>query len=259
MAFRRGGWHSDVPEWREPNHRPEGRLIGIEFEVEHEEGYVSILEALPEPRDPANRPVTETDGSLDDDNGVEIIFPPYKTSALKSKTSYFAKAMKALEDAGVYMHIDCGMHMNVNTTGWTSDQRTAYVYFFHHFNTCMLERIGGREQNGFWTQHMWMDWDDMSSMTDHEVVAGLRSNRIEVRFPQATTDMEKIKNLTVFLELAEDFIDEPGTIEFLRDEDDPEDSAVTERFMNWLKDDTIKGILNGYSPKAPRTRASKAA
>ena len=255
MAFTKREAHGRVkPAWRQASNKPEGRMIGIEFEVEHRGGFQRILDALPEPKEEKNRPVTESDGSLDH-SGVEIVFPPYKNMALKQtdpKRSYFAKAMKALEDAGVHVSTNCGMHMNINTTGWEDSTRRSFMVFMHYMPPTWMTRIGGRGPNGYCTQYRaYVTWNNALQHTEHVTAAGVRPNRIEVRWPKPTTDMVRIKNLTNFFELVEDYC--KARVDFVRTT--PAEYDLSRDFIEWLDANkerprtsaTIKDILlNGY-------------
>lgn len=252
MAYNRERHGSVQPAWRKESNKPEGRMMGIEFEIEHPDGFDRILEALPEPRDPKNTPVTERDGSLNDHCGVEIVFPPYKYAAFKSGTSFFARAMKALEEAGVESTVNCGMHMNINTTGWTADQRTAFVFFLHRFPRACIERIGGRTLNGYCNQYPELTFTAAATHTQHVTLAGLRPNRIEVRFPKATTDLNRVKNLTNFFELLEDYVKQDDIRQRINQ---LEGVPLRNDFYAWLDNNTarpltsarIKEVLtNGY-------------
>lgn len=216
MAYKLEGHGKKKPAWRTNTSEAPNRRIGIEFEIENELGYQAILDAIPETLDLNEEPVTERDGSLLEGKGVEIVFPPFKHSQLKTGESFFGRTLKALEECGAESNVRCGMHMNVSTTGWNDNTKRNFLYFLNRCQPILLQRIGGRALNHFCTQANYLAWADMLGCTAHVVCAGLRPNRIEVRFPQATMDQTKVGELVDFLDLLQDWSSLEGTTESLR-------------------------------------------
>lgn len=211
--------HGSVrPVWRTNENEAPPRRIGVEFEIENELGYQRILDAIPDTDDPAEQPVTERDGSLLEGKGVEIVFPPFKHSQLKSAGSFFGRTLAAIEEAGAESNVRCGMHMNVSTAGWDDDQKRTFLFFLNTVTVKYLKIIGGRGLTGYSPQQK-VRWEDCIYLTDHMICAGLRPNRIEVRFPQATMDMEKVTTIVDFLDLLQDWSTRPESQEFCRKAD----------------------------------------
>lgn len=201
--------HGSVrPTWRTNNNEAPPRRIGVEFEIENPLGYKAILDSIPDTDDPAEQPVTERDGSLLDGMGVEIVFPPFKHSQLWSPASFFGRTLTALEEAGAESNVRCGMHMNVSTAGWSDDTKRSFLFFLNHISPIYLRAIGGRALNGYCNQQK-VSWQDSIYLTDHCICAGLRPNRIEVRFPQATMDHGKMRVIVDFLDLLQDWATVP--------------------------------------------------
>lgn len=192
------------PTWRTDTNEAPPRRIGVEFEIENQMGYRAILDAIPDTDDPAEEPVTERDGSLRDGMGVEIVFPPFKHSQLKSRESYFGRTLKAIEDSGAESNVSCGMHMNVSTAGWDEATKCSFLFFLNVVSPKYLRALGGRALNGYCAQQK-VRWADNIYLTDHTICAGLRPNRVEVRFPQATMDLDKVSLLVDFLDLLQDW------------------------------------------------------
>lgn len=204
MAYKLEGHGKKRPKWRTNANEAPNRRIGIEFEIENRLGFQAILDAIPETLNLEEEPVTERDGSLMEGQGVEIVFPPFKHSQLKTGDSFFGRTLKALEDCGAESNVRCGMHMNVSTTGWDNDAKRNFLYFLNRCDSVLLQRIGGRPLNNY-CQQARLNWYDMLECTAHVVCAGLRPNRIEVRFPQATMDQTKVGELVDFLDLLQDW------------------------------------------------------
>lgn len=206
--YARRPYHSQHPSWRAGNHLDEGSYIGIEFEVlSSGYDYQRILDLLPD-FSPDNRPITEADGSLGD-HGVEIIFPPVNPAELKKASSVFARAIKAIEPE-VQHNFLTGMHMNVNCRGWTARRRALFGAIINNMSDAHLANIGGRTPTRYCAAQRGMSLDyynDNAGSHCGAAEAGRSRGRIEVRFPQSTTDHEKIKVLVDFLTCLEEFTD----------------------------------------------------
>lgn len=210
--YSRGSYHGARRPWRTARHAPQGQLAGIELEISHPNGYRRVLEALPDASSRL-RPVTEDDGSLNGLTGVEIVFPPYKYSTIKNGNSFMAKAFKSLGDSGCLVTSDCGMHININTTGWDQRERYLFVGMLNVIPKAIIEKLGGRLLNGYCRQHSaeyrapptLQDYYSMSNGSHHSV-CGVRANRLEMRFPAATTDIRKVRMLIDFAFYLEKFV-----------------------------------------------------
>lgn len=232
MAYKLEGHGKKKPAWRTNANAAPNRRIGIEFEIENELGYQEILDAIPETLNLEEEPVTERDGSLLEGKGVEIVFPPFKHSQIKDAASFFGRTLKALEECGAESNVRCGMHMNVSTMGWTDDTKRNFLYFLNRVDALLLQRIGGRALNGFCSQRRDVTWVDMLYVTEHVVCAGLRPNRIEVRFPQATMDQTKVGELVDFLDLLQDWSALGTTRDLLST--NPVSGAMVAEFFHFL-------------------------
>lgn len=215
--YTREGHGRVQPNWRKSTNKPTGRMIGIEYEIEHPQGYDKILRDLPEPADPEMRPVVERDGSLSDAHGCEIVFPPFTYEALTKKGSYFHNAVAALRESGAEGNDRTGMHMNVNTTGWSADKKRAFLCVLHWMPAAVLGRIGGRGNTRWWPQREFAFHEALEHTQDHVCCAGIRPNRIEVRFPQTTTNFNKIRAIVWFLRHVENFCDIAANVNELRE------------------------------------------
>lgn len=204
--YARNTYHSEKAVWRTAQHSPRGKRVGIELELEHSKGYKRLLELLPDTK--GIRPSTERDGSLTENGGLEIIFPPYTYSGIRRKDSYFRKALAELAVDPPRFTTHTGMHMNINTTGWSVDAKKMFVAFLHCVPLDMLHTLGGRRPNNY-SRIRYIPWSNMDSCIKHDL-AWIRPNRIEVRFPAATIDADKVMNLITFFDLVEQFVRTPG-------------------------------------------------
>jgi hypothetical protein len=204
-AHRRG-----VPStsWRLESHSPNGKRVGIELELEHSKGYARLLELLPDTN--GVRPHTERDGSLNERNGLEIIFPPYSYAGIRRKDSYFQKALAEINKDPPITRFNTGMHMNVNTHGWPLNKKKLFASFIHSIPNSVVLKLGGRSPNQ-WCKRGYRPWMDAMSYRKGEM-AWIRANRIEVRFPKATTNIQSILNLVTLFELVEEFVGKRGSM-----------------------------------------------
>ena len=209
-------YHAGVaPEgWRAQN-QLRGKMIGIELEVESEPGnrFQDLLNALPEHDDQVDGPAPhfEADASLDAVRGVEIIFPPYSAAALRRGETYLNKAMSALDDSGLvcFDSGQCGMHMNINTGGWSEQKKAVYVAVINNAPTEIIAKLGGRELNRYCAQHPSYPMDHYLTHpgpTHRSIIEHKRGGgRLEARFPAATLDGDMIKRLAHFFDILEDY------------------------------------------------------
>lgn len=199
--YTRSAYHSRSPSWRN-NFRREGKYIGIEFELESKTSYQAVLHLLPNFPN-RHRPITESDGSLSSTYGLEIVFPPFLASTLKRKNSVFSRSIAAItpefrESNGA------GMHMNINTRGWDLDVKTKFVAVINNLPRKYLENIGQRALTSYCKQAEGWALDDYRDACDH-FAAEFKTDRIEVRFPRSTTNLDRINNLIEFFAHVEKF------------------------------------------------------
>lgn len=266
--FTRQARRANVPAWRTGKNIKNDRLIGIEFECENPKGYNATLRALPEPPRSVPRPVTERDGSLDDFQGVEIVFPPLSHKHLKDENSYFNTAIKSIGDAGVKTTSETGMHMNVNITGWPEEKVNSFLYTLHKLPGNGLHNIGGRALNHWCSQADGLRWDTaVADSRGHTLLANVVRNRCEVRFPKSTVDIKRIALIVNFLRMVEDFSAIKATHKWLAS--NPNRNQVAKRFVEYLTHNRSKtpaaqsvkeAYLYGYDkPQAARARPRSAA
>lgn len=254
MGYRLNDYHSVARPWRTSETRP-GNLVGIELEIEHPSSRSAILNCLPEfERDVA--PITERDGSLDDDTGVEIIFPPIDPRDLVKRGSVFEKSIRALKQVGASVSERTGMHVNVNHGDWTENETKGFAALINLVPRIWLVRIGGRDYlNDYCEQAEFEDWDQVDeNYTDH-CAAAIKFNRIELRFPAATTNMRRVRNVLAFAKLAEQYakLNWRRIRDDLNSYDDGEGSyddmceGVTAHFESWLSSRTTKSAAKVLS------------
>ena len=200
--YVRREYHSQRPAWRNSTDL-RGKYVGIEFEcVSATQSYRDILNALPDFK--FNRgPLAETDGSLPSHRGVELIFPPVSYRQIKNSKSVFAKAMKALEGKLSTRATSPGMHVNINTRGWSSNKIMLFCATVHNVPRDSLVYLGGRQLNRYCRlipSRRLQSYD-----YGYHTVASVKGGRIELRFPRPTTDHERIKRIVEFADVVERF------------------------------------------------------
>ena len=201
-SYVRREYHSQRPAWRNSTNL-RGKYVGIEFEcVSATQSYRDILHALPDFK--FNRgPLAETDGSLPSQRGVELIFPPVSYRQIKSSKSVFAKAMKALEGKLSTCATSPGMHVNINTRGWSYTKIMLFCATVHNVPRDSLVYLGGRQLNSYCRL---IPSTRLQSYGDgYHTVAAVKAGRIELRFPRPTTDHERIKRVVEFADVVERF------------------------------------------------------
>lgn len=209
-AYVRERYHGIMPPWRTTRNAARGQLAGIELEIEHGGGYNRILQALPDTPNSKLRPCTETDASIDNRTGVEIIFPPYKYSTIKSGASFITKAVAALRDEGCRVGERCGMHVNINTNGWPKRVKALFVAAINGLSDVTLRNIGGRELNGYCRQISTAIYSPNRMLHlcqgSHHSATSVRTNRVELRFPVATTSIDNIRKIIDFAYYMEKYV-----------------------------------------------------
>lgn len=206
--YQRTNYHEERPAWRVRT-SPVGFKVGIELEMEHPIHYEDILAELP--RFKRNRPITEQDGSLNYNRGVEIVFPPYSVASLKDKRGNFQRTVRAIEESGAEPTRNCGMHLNVNTQGWGEQKRQVFTATLFLVSRQAIEMIGGRRLNGYcapmntYMLHFNISHFYECSRGSHSFLVSPRVGRIEARYPAATLNLEAINFNVYFLQCVEKF------------------------------------------------------
>lgn len=208
-TYSRSYYHDEMPEWRSSFNK-RGKYIGIEFELEARTNYRAVLRLLP---DFSNRyrPITESDGSLSSERGLEIVFPPFLASTLKKKSSLFGQAIAAISGE-VTVNNGAGMHMNINTAGWPRKKVNSLVALINNLPKTYLENIGQRGLTSYCSQLVCFEVDDYENKADHCFAAEDKGGCIEMRFPRSTSDHSRIVNLIEFFDFAEKFVDKIGVL-----------------------------------------------
>lgn len=245
--YTRTHYHAHDRVWPRAQ-APIGRYVGVELEVVHRRGYAHLLDILPDPPDEMMRPATETDGSLPAAQGVEIVFPAFRYSEAKKKASFFGQTLAVLEQENTGTDGNCGMHLNVNTTTWNADKAAAFCAVINYLRPTWLERIGGRPLNAYCYQSR---WSFAQFKQNSRSAAGRRNaNRIECRFPRATTSHDKFVSILNFLTLVERYVSRKTTMKFLKEtlaqagawrDDDARVLTISRHFDEWLSGITTDG------------------
>lgn len=207
--YHRGGYHSHHPAWR--NHQSlDGGHIGVEFEVEASgswSSYSNLLRLLPD-FPTGTGPITESDGSLDYERGVEIVFPPVPYEELKKATGVFGQCIRALH--GHTRHnSNTGMHMNVNVRGWTRRKIGLFLALINNLSDAQLRNVGGRNPTGYCRADRNRSLESYSAFgaTHGRAAEQPTTTRLELRFPQSSTDPKRIELLVDFIERLDKFTD----------------------------------------------------
>ena len=208
------------PDWRYGGDLG-GRHIGIELELQHEAGYGRIIKAIPEPRGKDIHPLFEEDGTLSYDGGLEIIFPPVPSEAYNKAGCHVVRSLKALNKLeGLAMPDHAGLHINVNTNGWSDRKRGIFTLCIHSTPPDILKQLGGRRLNDYCGSQYYelecrdedkirVDLEDHAAwpQSEHEWAMEWRANgkSAEIRFPKATTDIEQLKLLLSYVDSLETY------------------------------------------------------
>lgn len=231
--------------WRDIR-KQKGQMYGVELELEAKgSSYKSLIKALPEHEDKDGiAPALEQDSTLDEDKGLEIIFPPVHPSVLKDGKSYFARCVKAV-DRKAQLGDHCGMHINVNTHGWTDSAKSLFAALLFCMPRAHMEKMGGRKLTPYCEQDIDLDYyqevrDFCEYEGTHDSCCEHKGNRYEVRFPKATTKLPIITRIVTFVELVEEFAKVPKHNKIKKPKD------VYPTFLGWLankKDPTADAIF----------------
>jgi hypothetical protein len=205
--------------WVRQNNNLQGKYIGIELEVSHHKGYQQLLRLLPETEDAEMRPSCEPDGSLNHRTSLEIVFPPYTYADIRSKESFFGKAINALYVGDAAPDGNrCGMHLNINTFGWKPSKKQKFCALINWMPVDHVFHIGGRAPGAYcqrWLHYTLPGYDTGGGGLNRGMTA-VRTGRIEVRFPNATVEHNRIANLSQFLEEVEKLAEKRSTTTKLR-------------------------------------------
>lgn len=216
LAANKQRYHAGVGavNWRAQN-GVEGKLLGIELEVESHEGhrFEDVLRALPEHDLAVDGPAPhfEADASLDPVRGVEIIFPPYPVAQLRRGETFFNKATHALNASGLVCFDSgmCGMHVNINVGGWSDRKKAVYVAVINNMPSAIIKKLGGRKLNRYCAAHpgRGMDYYLTEPGPTHRSMIEYKrgGGRLEARFPAATLDPVVIARLAHFFDILEDY------------------------------------------------------
>lgn len=202
-SYTRAAYHSTQPLWRS-HFNKSGPYIGIEFEIESSTGsYTDLLDLLPDMLG-QRRPCTETDGSLNAAAGVEIVFPPITYKTLLSQKNSIKEAINAISPVAVASD-RCGMHCNINTRGWSDVKRALFTAMIQNAPQTALLRIGGRRAlNAYCEQFPNRSLPSYRDNYGHSVAEN-KQDRIEMRFPGATTDTHRLDIIVAFADSLEHF------------------------------------------------------
>lgn len=205
--YERLDYHEKEPSWRD-RFSSKGKYIGVELEcVSNTGAYQDLLDLIPKFAF-GRGPIAEEDGSLPHYSGVELIFPPVSYKQLKSNKSAFAKTLAAIDGTAKKDNgrTSVGMHLNVNTEGWSQNKKLLFIATVHNLKTEALERIGGRKLTSYCYQiDDYCTLDEFLYNDSHSTAAEWLANRVELRFPGTTTDHQRIKELVAFIEVLELF------------------------------------------------------
>lgn len=200
--YSRNSYHGNYPEWRNTN-KLTGDYVGIELEVvSRTSSYQSILRALPN-FSGGRKPLAEQDASLSYNRGVELIFPPVRYRQLKSPNSVVARAMEAIKRTTV-PRLGAGMHININTKGWTPEKKKVFCGVFHGLPKENIRRLGGRPPTVYCRQRPKLDVTRVGADYSRGCTA-IHTSRIELRFPRGTTSHKKLVEIMEFVQAAEKF------------------------------------------------------
>lgn len=244
------GYHSDHsnPAVRSPTNLTTDH-VGIELEVVARSHYRQVLSALPHPKRKNMRPLTEEDGSLPDDRGVEIIFPPFTIATLKRKGSYFSKVLSSIRPEVHDRRAGAGMHLNVSALSSPS-ANALFMAVLHNIPTSAMLPIFQRNTTHYCRQERGRclsayaySTSDFVFYGNHSIGAIYRGGDyrgfgyIEVRFAASSVNHEAIVFILEFLKKVREFCEESaGSYDLSNFIDaDTYGEVIYLRFLTWLK------------------------
>lgn len=185
-------YHSDPirSRWRVPS----GECIGVEIET-----YCTSRDALSNSLRTEFACACERDGSLDCDNGIEIITPPTEVDKLVPLLENVARKMKETKcNSWKQSTHEYGVHVNLDCRQWSSDRRAKFCACFGPANKFWMISYAAREC-GYATFHA---NNENEIQTGKFSAAGVKSGgRLEVRIFKSS---RRLETLLAYVSLCQD-------------------------------------------------------
>lgn len=219
MAQHRYHGTPTAADWRQSRDLT-GNFVGVEIETHNEAGSERTVNAVDKMKGYEGRKsVCEADGSICHYRGTEVITPPIPLAQAVKKDGYLSSLITTLLESGVTIDPEknYGLHINVNVRGWGEQDKHLLTYGVHILKG-ICQKIGGRtgearEGLAYWQPIIVKD--DDSFITDHNKYkpAWLRNNNhnvVEIRYPKAVVDFDKIKTNISFIYALRGFFQTEG-------------------------------------------------
>lgn len=218
--FRKDGYHENGNRGasrRHPALPPNTLAVGIELEMEHLDGYHQIFESFPVAQRIEDIPWFESDGSLNSSQGVEIVWPPLPVDVIRDPSSLFGGFMANIEqDNRVANSGRAGMHVNVNVTGMTTEQKATFIATSWGLTNEQCRAIGGRWPNNYCSSEAHATISSLLARAPEKYnrarirlsgsalgeAAWAAATCVEVRFPASTKNRAELDRVLTYIEAA---------------------------------------------------------
>lgn len=174
----------------------EGKTISLELEFNIPHKYEFSFYILS--RINLKKILLERDGSLDPNEGVEVIFENKNYEELKKDIRIFSEISKTYNCTTEKEKINYGIHISISRKGWNlKDNHCMKVVMFVDNNHDFFQLIGEREPNRYFsfgktTNSISENLEKIRSNRKYQAVAFRDEDRIEFRLFKSDIQEEKI-------------------------------------------------------------------
>jgi len=195
-----GGYHGDS-DTRNRWGIPSGAIaIELELEVKNRDAVANYLRAK-------YSVACERDGSLHDNRGMEIVFPPLPLTDTLERIEHTLADLRKLGAKAWNCGTGYGIHVNLDCRSWSETKVGAYCNQFGEVNRCWLEKLAGRTEN-HWSQYKRNEDELDIPTTKYSAAAPKNGGRLEVRIFRATLKTATAIGYVALCKDIERYIDE---------------------------------------------------